>query len=69
MSRPIVVNHDVSTNEITEREMNDAEYAEWQKRVAESEAAQLAETQKSTTRQAVLDKLGLTADEVAALLS
>lgn len=69
MSRPKIVNHDVLTDEVTEREMNDAEYAEWQKRVDENEAAKLAETQKATTRQAVLNKLGLTADEVAALLS
>jgi hypothetical protein len=60
--------HNATTGEIIEREMTDEELAQneadlitqakWQKAVDEKEAA----------KQAVLDKLGLTADEVAALL-
>ena len=48
------------------RDMTDAECAE-----IDAEFARLARDQaaKTTARQAVLDKLGLTADEVTALLS
>ena len=69
MSRPTVINHNVATGEISEREMNNEEYAEWQTRVSESDAVKTAEAQKAAQRQAVLTKLGLTADELAAILS
>ena len=54
------------------RPMTDAEYAQWQTDNAEAQAqieaqAQALET-KIAAQQAVLDKLGLTADEAAALL-
>jgi len=60
------------------RQMNDAEYAQWQADKAEVEAqaaaleakveAQAAALEaKAAARQAVIDKLGLTADEAAAL--
>jgi hypothetical protein len=69
MSKPTIINHNLTTGEITEREMNNEEYAEWQSRVAENEVAKAAEADKAAQRQAVLNKLGLTADEVAALIS
>lgn len=49
------------------REMNDDEYAQWQADKAEAEAQADALEAKAEARQAVLDKLGLTADEAAAL--
>jgi hypothetical protein len=50
------------------REMTDEEYAAWQ--ILEGEAAQrkAAIQAAKDARQAVLDKLGLTANEAAALL-
>ncbi len=56
----------------TDRDMTDKEIAEykiWQK-VRQEETQAEAETQaaKNAARQAVLDKLGLTADEAQALL-
>jgi hypothetical protein len=51
------------------RPMTDAEYAQWQADQAETETKAETEAEKLAARQAVLDKLGLTADEVAALLS
>ena len=54
------------------REMTDAEFAQWQTDNAEAEALRQAQADvaeaKVVARQAVLDKLGLTADEAAALL-
>jgi hypothetical protein len=56
----------------TTRPMTDAEYAQWQADNAEAEAQAVAQAEaqsaKDAARQAVLDKLGLTADEAAALL-
>ena len=69
MSRPTVTIHDVLTNEIVVREMNDEEYAEFQARIAESEAAKTAAAQAATDKAALLAKLGLTADELKTLLS
>ena len=50
------------------REMNDEENAQWQADATEAEAQAEAVKAKQVARQAVLDKLGLTADEAAALL-
>ena len=52
----------------TSRPMTDAEYAQWQTDNTELEAQAEAAEAKAAARQAVLDKLGLTADEAAALL-
>ena len=56
----------------TSRPMTDVEYAQWQADNAETAAqvavAETAKTAKDAARQVVLDKLGLTQDEAAALL-
>ena len=52
----------------TTREMTASEKEEQEKVYAEAEAQAEAQTAKLAARQAVLDKLGLTADEAAALL-
>lgn len=49
------------------REMNDAEYAQWQADKAEAQAQAEALEAKTAARQAVLERLGLTVDEAAAL--
>ena len=51
-----------------QREMTDAEFAQWKADKAEAEANAEAQAAKAAARQAVLDKLGLSADEAAALL-
>jgi hypothetical protein len=51
------------------RPMTDAEYAQWQADQAEAETKAQTEADKATTKEAVLAKLGLTVDEVTALLS
>ena len=54
--------------DLVTRDMTADEVADWQK--AQDDAENLADikTAKDAARQAVLDKLGLTADEAAALL-
>jgi len=68
MSRPIVKIHNASTNEVIVREMNDAEYAQHQIDLAEAQARKDEETAKAATRQALLNKLGITEDEARLLL-
>ena len=50
------------------RDMTDAEHAQHKKDAAETKASADKQTAKDAARQAVLDKLGLTADEAQALL-
>jgi hypothetical protein len=50
------------------REMTDAELAQHELDKAEAAAQAAEQAAKAAARQAVLDKLGLTADEAAALL-
>jgi hypothetical protein len=69
MTRPTVTIHDVSTDEIIVREMNDEEYAEWQARVAQDEVERTAEAKAETDKAALLAKLGITADEAKLLLA
>jgi len=53
------------------REMTDAEYAQWQTDAADAAAAQQAATDAAATRASAIAKLadlGLTPDEIAALV-
>lgn len=67
-TRPIIRIHDLSTNEIIDREMNDAEFAQWQEEKSIYETKQLEIAAKETERQAILNRIGLTADEAKLLL-
>lgn len=68
----IRIEHDVITNKITEIELSADEIADIAKRqeLAQTrlKSAEKDFLNKDAAKQAVLDKLGLTADEVAALL-
>lgn len=65
MTRPIIKTHNVETNEVTEKEISVAEFNELKK---EADAAQAEMQAKTIARQAILDRLGLTADEAKLLL-
>lgn len=67
--RPIIRIHDVSTGEIIDRELNDEEFAEYQANQNKLAAQEAEANAKTAARQAVLDKLGLTAEEAATLLA
>ena len=68
MSNPIIRIHDTATGEVIDREMTDAELAQLEFDKAQAAAQHAAQAASAVARQAVLDKLGLTADEAAALL-
>jgi hypothetical protein len=67
-TRPTVRIHDLATNEIIDREMNDVEFAEHQANQEAQAALKVEAETKEAARQAILDRLGLTADEAKLLL-
>lgn len=68
MTKPIIRDHDIETGEVIDREMTDSEFAQWQTAQAEQIAKNAELAAKELARQAILDRLGLTADEAALLL-
>lgn len=69
MSRPIIEIVDLSTDEVIRREMNDEEYAQALKDKAQVQAKMQAEAQTEADKIALLERLGITADEAKLLLS
>jgi hypothetical protein len=67
-TRPMIRIHTTETDEVIDREMNDAEFAQY---LADQERqlANKAEAEaKATAKAAILDRLGLTADELQTIL-
>lgn len=60
---------DAITKEITEVEMSGAELVAYKKMVKETEALALKDKEVENKRLALLDRLGITADEAKLLLS
>jgi hypothetical protein len=69
MTNPTIRIHNIETNEVIDREMTDAEFAQHEADQAIQAAAQIETQAKATARAAILDRLGLTAEEAALLLS
>jgi hypothetical protein len=67
-TKPMVRIHNMETNEVIDREMTDDEFAQYEADKAEQAAKQAEVEAKATARQAILDRLGLTADEAALIL-
>lgn len=67
--RPMVRVHDISTDEIVDREMTDLEFADYELMLAESLAKKTAEEAIVAEKSALLAKLGISADEAKLLLS
>jgi hypothetical protein len=67
-TRPMVRIHNTQTDEVIDREMTEEEFAQYEADKA-ADAAKNAEAEaKATARKAILDRLGLTADEAALIL-
>lgn len=69
MTRPMVRIHDTSVDEIIDREMNDAEFAEYNERLVMVTQEQAEAEAKATAKADLLAKLGITAEEAKLLLS
>jgi hypothetical protein len=70
MAKPIIRIHNAETNEIIDREMDNAEFAKYQSDQAEAEAKEAeaeAKAQAKTAAQAKLAALGLTVEDLTAL--
>jgi hypothetical protein len=69
MTKPMITIHNSATGEIVEREMNTQEFQQYEMDQANDLAKQEAEKQKAADKAALLERLGITADEAALLLS
>jgi len=69
MTKPTIKLHNVETGEIIEREMTVLEIAQWEADKTEAESRKVVETTKAAEKAALLERLGITADEAALLLS
>jgi hypothetical protein len=70
MNRPIIRIHDLETDTITDRELNDEELAKYEKEqavIAETQAAAEAKEAAKAAAEAKLEALGLTTDDLRAL--
>jgi hypothetical protein len=69
MTKPIIRIHNLATDEIIDREMNDAEFAEHNANLKTIAAKEAEANAKETAKASLLDRLGITAEEAALLLS
>lgn len=68
MTRPIIRIHDLSTDEIIDREMDDAEFAQYESEQAAQKVAAEAKAKAEADKAALLARLGLTEDELKTIL-
>jgi hypothetical protein len=68
-TRPMVRIHNVETDEVIDREMNDAEFAAYEADQATQATHAAAEAAKAAEKAALLERLGITAEEAKLLLS
>jgi hypothetical protein len=69
MTKPMVRIHNAETNEIVDREMNDAEFAQYQADQAAQAIAQAEAEAKAIAKAALLAQLGITEEQAKLLLS
>jgi len=69
MTKPIIRIHNVETNQVIDREMTDAEFAEYGKDQEKFAAIKAEAETKALAKSALLAKLGISADEAKLLLS
>jgi hypothetical protein len=67
-TRPVIRIHDLSTDEVIDREMNDAEFIQYQADQAADAEAKAEVEAKAAEKSALLARLGLTEDELKTIL-
>lgn len=67
-TRPMVRIHDLATDEVIDREMNDVEFEAWKADQAIQAIAKAESDVKENAKTAILDRIGLTADELKTIL-
>jgi hypothetical protein len=68
MAKPIIRIHDLATNEVIDREMTAAEFKQYETDQKAEATAKLEIETKATAKAAILDRIGLTADELKTIL-
>jgi hypothetical protein len=68
MPNPMIRIHDIESGEVIDREMTTAELADYKKEQLASQKAQTERDAKPVEKAALLERLGITADEAALLL-
>ena len=61
--------HNIETNEIIDREMNDEEFTQYQARELEKQIEQAEAEAKAAAKAALLEQLGITEEQAKLLLS
>ena len=69
MTKPMIKMHDVTTGEIIEREMKASELKQYEIDVLASEEKRQSESNLLATKAALLERLGITAEEAKILVS
>lgn len=69
MTKPMIRIHNLETNEILDREMTDAEFATYETEQTLKAERDAAIAEKEAAKAALLDRLGITADEAKLLLN
>jgi hypothetical protein len=68
LTRPTVRIHNIETDEVIDREMNDDEFAQYEAEKAAQAIVKAEAEAKETAKSAILDRIGLTADELKTIL-
>jgi hypothetical protein len=68
LNRPMIKIHNLETDEVIDREMNDDELAQLEIDIAFTKARQAEVEAKQAEKQSILDRIGLTADELKTIL-
>jgi len=69
MTKPTIRIHDLELNEIIDREMTDAEFAEHEEQIAKNATIQAKAESKGIAKAALLKKLGISEAEAELLLA
>ena len=69
MAKPMIRIHNTETNEVIDREMTNAEFAEYEADQVAQAIKQAEAEAKATAKADLLAKLGITAEEAKLLLS
>ena len=69
MAKPMIRIHNAETNEVIDREMTDAEFAQYEIDQAAHLAKQAEAEAQATAKAALLTQLGITAEQAKLLLS
>jgi len=67
-TRPMTRIHNTETNEVIDREMNDAEFTQWEANRVANAQADAAKAKAEADKAALLTRLGLTEDELKTIL-